>query len=440
MKKQDKNLVSMIRILKNKSLPEIRGQLVRPSDDLSSIMPMVSELFAEIRTGGDNAVREFTLKYDGISISDLEVTEREITEASAKLPDDLKSAIDRAIENIGMFHKAQKCPDARVETMPGVFCWQKQVAVESVGLYIPGGSAPLFSTVLMLAVPAVIAGCREIILCTPPGKAGVPDPAILYAADRSGVTRIFRIGGIQAIAAMATGTESVPAVSKIFGPGNRYVTAAKQLASSFGVAIDLPAGPSEVMVVADETADPCFIASDLLSQAEHGSDSQAVLLTTCERIAAAVADELDRQINMLPRKDIALSSISNSAIVIAASRDEMVAIMNDYAPEHLILSVNDPYGMADRVVNAGSVFLGNYTPESAGDYASGTNHTLPTNGFAKGWSGVGLDSFMKRISFQEISRDGLSLIAPIVSVMARAENLEGHARAVELRIKNRNNE
>ncbi len=417
------------------NMEETREVLLRPLQNLSVIEPLVNEIFADVRTRGDEALLEYSLKYDGVAPDNLVVTAEETEEAVKSIDPELKEAIGKAVENIELFHASQKTEPRTIGTMPGVYCWQKGVAVEKVGLYIPGGSAPLFSSVLMLAVPARVAGCREIIMCTPPDKNGKVNPVILYAAALTGVTKIIKAGGIQAIAAMAWGTTTVPAVDKIFGPGNQYVTTAKQVAAKEGVAIDLPAGPSEVMIVADDTAVPAFIAADMLSQAEHGADSQAVLLTRNREIAEAVALELDKQKKELSRIDIIDKALQGSAAVIVPGQKELIAVMNDYAPEHLILSVRDPEGMADRVINAGSVFLGNYSPESVGDYASGTNHTLPTNGFARGWSGVSLDSFLKKITFQKVSEAGLQNIGPYVEKMAEAEMLDAHAQAVRIRRK-----
>jgi len=412
-----------------------REMLKRPLKDLSEIEPLVNEIFAAVKAQGDEAVARYTLKYDGARPGDMLVSNEEMAEAVKNIDPKLKEAIGRAVENIELFHASQKTEARIIGTMPGVYCWQKGVPVEKVGLYIPGGTAPLFSSVLMLAVPASVAGCREIVVCTPPGKDGNIDPVILYAASITGVTKVIKAGGIQAIAAMAYGTASVPRVNKIFGPGNQYVTAAKQIAARDGVAVDLPAGPSEVMVVADSTAVPAYIAADMLSQAEHGADSQAVLLTTLRSVAEEVDRELQKQLKNLPRKDIIEKALKGSAAIIVPGQDELIELMNDYAPEHLILSVSDPEGMAEQVISAGSVFLGNYSPESVGDYASGTNHTLPTNGFAKGWSGVSLDSFLKKITFQKVSEAGLKSIGPLVEVMAEAEMLRAHAEAVRIRYK-----
>ncbi|MDZ7633162.1 MAG: histidinol dehydrogenase [Bacteroidales bacterium] len=408
--------------------------LRRPVTDNAELEATVNEVFSAVKRSGDRAVLEYTLKFDKAAISGLIVDKEEIAASAAKVSQQLKDAITQAILNVDLFHTSQLKEEKTIGTMPGVFCWQRPVPIERVGLYIPGGSAPLFSTVIMLAVPARVAGCSEIILCTPPRPDGSIDPAILYTASVTGVTTIIRAGGIQAIAAMAFGTESVPRVDKIFGPGNQWVTAAKQMASKDGIAIDLPAGPSEVMIVADETAIAAYVAADLLSQAEHGPDSQSVLVTTSQKMADDVTKEIEKQMPMLKRQMIIRNSLASSAIVVVSDINVAVEIMNGYAPEHLILSVADPFALAGKVKNAGSVFLGNFSPESAGDYASGTNHTLPTNGFARGWSGVNLDSFMKKITFQNITIAGLRKIGPIVEVMAEAEQLDAHANAVRIRL------
>jgi histidinol dehydrogenase len=410
--------------------------LQRPVTDVTGLYSTVQNVLNDVRQHGDSVVRKYTLQFDGVDTVAFSVPEKEWNEAENKLDPDLKKAIQLASANIEKFHKTQVLQLKKVETMPGVMCWQKAVAVEKVGLYIPGGTAPLFSTVLMLAIPARLAGCREIIMCTPPQKDGSVHPAMLYAARISGVKQVFRIGGVQAIGAMAYGTETVPMVYKIFGPGNQYVTAAKQLVSMQSTAIDMPAGPSEVMVVADDSANPAFVASDLLSQAEHGADSQVVLLTGNSSLAAEVQKEINLQIEKLPRKNIAKKSLENSVLILMEDETNMVDLINAYAPEHLILSVKNYHEMAEKVINAGSVFLGNHTPESAGDYASGTNHTLPTNGWARTYSGVSLDSFLKKITFQEITPEGLKGIGPAIETMAAAELLEAHKNAVTIRLKN----
>lgn len=407
----------------------------RPALDVTTLFGTVREVLDAVRTEGDEAARRYEAKFDGVALADLRVSDEEIREAAGQVDDALKAAIRRAKENIGAFHAAQRFEGCRVTTAPGVVCWQKAVPIEKVGLYIPGGTAPLFSTVLMLAVPARIAGCEEIVLCTPPDKTGRVHPAILFAAHEAGVHKIFKIGGSQAIAAMAYGTASVPKVYKIFGPGNQYVTAAKQLVSLKDVAIDMPAGPSEVEVIADETANPVFIAADFLSQAEHGADSQALLVTDTEAIVDPVVEAIEREMTGLPRKDIVQRSLEHSRIIVLRDREEVIAFTNQYAPEHLIIQTRDYAALAGRVTNAGSVFLGPYTPESAGDYASGTNHTLPTNGYAKAYSGVNLDSFIKKITFQEITADGIRGLGETIQVMAANERLEAHRQAVTLRMK-----
>ena len=387
-----------------------------------------------MKAEGDCAVLDYEKKFDKVVLTSLAVSEEEQQEAENLVSEDLKAAIRLAKQNIETFHAAQRFEGKKVQTRPGVTCWQKAVAIEKVGLYIPGGTAPLFSTVLMLAVPAKIAGCKEIVLCTPPGRDGKVHPAVLFAAKVAGVNRIFKAGGIQAIAAMAHGTESVPKVYKIFGPGNQYVTAAKQLVSLRDVAIDMPAGPSEVEVLADETANPVFVAADLLSQAEHGVDSQAILITTSVELQQAVKVEVERQLALLPRKEIAEKSLANSKLIVVDSMEEAIELTNAYAPEHLIIETEDYLSVAERIVNVGSVFLGSLTPESAGDYASGTNHTLPTNGYAKAYSGVSLDSFIRKITFQEIKPEGLNIIGPAIELMAANEQLDAHKNAVSVRL------
>lgn len=408
--------------------------LRRPTMAAADLDKTVGSVLADIEQQGDAAVRKYTERFDGVRLDDFRVSKTEIAAAREALSPELKEAIQLAKKNIETFHARQWEPVEAVETMPGVRCWRKSVPIEKVGLYIPGGTAPLFSAVLMLGVPATIAGCRERILCTPPDKNGKVNPAILYTADLVGITQIFKIGGAQAIGAMTYGTAKVPSVYKIFGPGNQYVTAAKQLASRQGVAIDMPAGPSEVLVCADDTARPEFVAADLLSQAEHGIDSQVVLVTLSEKMAAAVAKSVEVQLATLPRREIAAKALSNSVTVILKNRAKATELINHYAPEHLILSVDNASEMGEQVINAGSVFLGHYTPESVGDYASGTNHTLPTDGYARSYSGVSLDSFIKKITFQELSREGLQGLGPAVQRMAEAEELMAHARAVAVRL------
>ena len=409
--------------------------LSRPVLDNESLNVTVLEILKKVREKGDEALRDFTLKFDGVTIDDLKVSESEISESENFISYDLKQSIKLAIQTISKFHAAQNTKLPVVETIKGVTCWQKAVPIEKVGLYVPGGSAPLFSTVLMLALPAQIAGCKEIVLCTPCGKDGKVHPAVLYAAKETGVKSIFKIGGAQAIAAMAYGTETVPKVFKIFGPGNQYVTAAKQLVSLRDVAIDMPAGPSEVEILADETANPAFVASDFLSQAEHGADSQSILITTSETLANEVVKEINIQTELLSRRDIIYKSLAHSCIIVVKNLEEAIRATNEYAPEHLIIATENYLDIAEKITNAGSVFLGNLTPESAGDYASGTNHTLPTNGFAKAYSGVNLDSFRKKMTFQEITPEGLKNIGNSVEVMAEAEALTAHRNAITLRLK-----
>lgn len=408
--------------------------LERPHRDASELRETVQTVLDQIRQYGDSAVKAFEEKFDKVRLDSLAVSEAEMAEAEGLVADDLKEALKLAHANIEKFHAAQKFEGEKVETAPGVVCWQKSAAIEKVGLYIPGGTAPLFSTVLMLATPAKIAGCKEIVLCTPPNREGKVNPAILMAAKIAGVNRIFKAGGVQAIGAMAYGTESVPKVSKIFGPGNQFVMAAKQQVSLHEVAIDMPAGPSEVAVVADDTANPVFVAADLLSQAEHGVDSQVILITNSEALAERVNEEVDRQLALLPRKEIAEKSLEYSKLIIVKDMDEVLEMTNEYAPEHLILAIKDYTSFADRVVNAGSVFLGNYSCESAGDYASGTNHTLPTSGYAKAYSGVNLDSFCRKITFQELTAEGIRSIGPAVERMAAAEQLDAHKNAMTVRL------
>ncbi len=408
--------------------------LKRPVMNTESLFGTVQGIIDRVKAGGDEAVLQYEMQFDKVSLSALAVSSEEFDEAENLIDEELKAAIRLAAGNISAFHAAQRFVGKKVETQPGVTCWQKAVPIEKVGLYIPGGTAPLFSTVLMLAVPACIAGCREIVLCTPPGKDGKVHPAVLFAARVAGVQRVFKAGGVQAIAAMAYGTESIPKVYKIFGPGNQYVTAAKQLVSLRDVAIDMPAGPSEVEVLADATANPVFVAADLLSQAEHGVDSQAVLITNSKELQQAVKDEVERQLDLLPRKEIAARSLANSKLIVVKDMEEAVEMTNAYAPEHLIVETENYMAVAEQIVNAGSVFLGALTPESAGDYASGTNHTLPTNGYAKAYSGVSLDSFIRKMTFQEIKPEGLCKIGPAIEVMAANESLDGHKNAVSVRL------
>lgn len=414
--------------------------LKRPVMNTENLFDTVRSVIDRVKEEGDRAVLDYEEKFDKVVLASLAVSEEEQQEAENLVSEDLKAAIRLAKQNIETFHAAQRFEGKKVQTQPGVTCWQKAVAIEKVGLYIPGGTAPLFSTVLMLAVPARIAGCKEIVLCTPPGRDGKVHPAVLFAAKVAGVNRIFKAGGIQAIAAMAYGTESVPKVYKIFGPGNQYVTAAKQLVSLRDVAIDMPAGPSEVEVLADETANPIFVAADLLSQAEHGVDSQAILITTSVELQQAVKVEVERQLALLPRKEIAEKSLANSKLIVVDSMAEAIELTNAYAPEHLIIETEDYLSVAERIVNAGSVFLGSLTPESAGDYASGTNHTLPTNGYAKAYSGVSLDSFIRKITFQEIKPEGLNIIGLAIELMAANEQLDAHKNAVSVRLGQLENE
>lgn len=423
-----------MKVIRYPERSEWKMLLERPHMNTEQLTDTVCSVLADVRERGDRAVLDYEEKFDKVRMTQLAVTDAEMDEAEQLVDEELKKALQLAERNIAVFHGAQRFESKRIETAPGVWCWQKAVAIEKVGLYIPGGTAPLFSTVLMLAVPARIAGCREIVLCTPPDKNGKVNPAILYAARLAGVSRIFKAGGVQAIGAMAYGTESVPKVYKIFGPGNQYVMAAKQQVSLHDVAIDMPAGPSEVEVLADATANPCFVAADLLSQAEHGTDSQVLLVTTSDRLIEAVQAEVERQLNLLPRKEIAARSLENSRLVLVRSMDEAMELTNEYAPEHLIIEAADYETLAGKVVNAGSVFMGDYTPESAGDYASGTNHTLPTSGYAKAYSGVNLDSFVRKITFQEIAPQGIRNIGPAIEVMAANEQLDAHKNAVTVRL------
>ena len=406
----------------------------RPHLDITQLQATVNTVLSDVRTRGDEAVKEYEERFDHAVLTSLAVTEAEIDEAERLVSEELKAAIVLAHENIHQFHAAQKFEGHKIQTREGVTCWQKSVAIEKVGLYIPGGTAPLFSTVLMLATPAKIAGCREIVLCTPPNREGKVNPAILVAARVAGVSKIFKAGGVQAIGAMAYGTQSVPKVFKIFGPGNQYVMAAKQQVSLGEVAIDMPAGPSEVCVLADETANPAFVAADLLSQAEHGIDSQVLLISTSEDMMQQVQAEVERQLNLLPRKEIAQKALENSRMVLVASTDEMMALSNAYAPEHLIIQTKNYDEMAAQVVNAGSVFLGQYACESAGDYASGTNHTLPTHGYATAYSGVNLDSYCRKITFQHLTKEGVRQIGRAVELMAGAEQLDAHKNAMSVRL------
>ena len=406
----------------------------RPHLDVSQLTATVRSVLDDIKARGDEAVREYELKFDRVQLESLAVSQAEMDEAETLVDDDLKAAIQLAHDNIKTFHESEKFVGQKVSAQPGVTCWQKSVAIEKVGLYSPGGTAPLFSTVLMLATPAQIAGCKEIVLCTPPAKDGRVNAAILFAAKVAGVNRIFKAGGVQAIGAMAYGTESVPKVYKIFGPGNQYVMAAKQQVSLHDVAIDMPAGPSEVCVIADHTAQPAFVAADLLSQAEHGTDSQVLLITTDNAMVEKVEKEISSQLELLPRKELAAKALENSKLVVAADMDQAIELANRYAPEHLIIQAENYMELAERIVNAGSVFLGQYACESAGDYASGTNHTLPTHGYATAYSGVNLDSFCRKITFQHLTREGIRQIGWAVATMADAESLTAHQRAMTIRM------
>ena len=422
-------------VIKYPSKADWPSLVKRPALDVTTLFDTVRTVLNEVRSEGDAAVKRYEEKFDKVTLSGLQVSEEEIKEARELVSEDLKQAIRTAKANIEKFHASQRFTGQKVETTSGVTCWQKAVAIEKVGLYIPGGTAPLFSTVLMLAVPAHIAGCKEIVLCTPPNREGKVHPAILFAAETAGVSKIFKAGGIQAIAAMAYGTESVPKVYKIFGPGNQYVTAAKQLVSLKDVAIDMPAGPSEVEVIADGTANPDFIAADFLSQAEHGADSQAMLVTSAESIVSPVVDAIQQQLSELSRKDITAKELEHSRIIVLKDEQEVIAFTNMYAPEHLIIQTENYAHIAEQIENAGSVFMGPYTPESAGDYASGTNHTLPTNGYAKAYSGVNLDSFIKKITFQEITAEGIKNLGGTIQTMAGNEQLDAHRNAVTIRLK-----
>ena len=413
--------------------------LSRPTQTVDDIEATVNQIFDDVKRNGDAAISKYTSMFDGVELENFLVSDKEIEKASSLVSEKLKDAIRLAKSNIEAFHKAQKTDKVYLETQNGVSCWQEKRSIQKVGLYIPGGTAPLFSTVLMLAVPAQIAGCEEIVLCSPPNSKGKIANEILFTAQLCGVTKVEKVGGIQAVAGLTFGTNSIPKVYKIFGPGNQYVTVAKQLATKFGVAIDMPAGPSELLVVADDAANPAYVASDLLSQAEHGTDSQVILVSTSEKLVEAVSNEISHQIEDLPRADIAKKAITNSKSILVADDSEALELINEYGPEHFIVcTANDDF-YVNKVINAGSVFIGNYTPESAGDYASGTNHTLPTNGFSKAYSGVNLDSFTKSITFQKISKEGIQNIGPSIELMAAAEGLQAHKNAVTLRLKDLDN-
>ena len=424
----------MIQVFKEPAKKDWPSILARPQFDAAPLEAKVREILMAVRQSGDAAISAYTLAFDKVALINFKLSVEKIEAAEKALPPSLKTAIQLAKVNIEVFHQGQIQKEERIETMPGVWCWRKAVGIEKVGIYIPGGSAPLFSTVLMLGIPAKLAGCKEIILCTPPNEKGEIDPAIIYAASLVGVTAIFTIGGVQAIGALAYGTASVPKVYKIFGPGNQYVTAAKQIIQQEGVAIDMPAGPSEVCVYADETSIASFVAADLLSQAEHGADSQVIFIANSIDIVEQVQKELDMQLALLPRKEMAAKALAHSKAIVIENTEEAIAMINEYAPEHLILSINNAAQVAEKIINAGSIFIGNFSPESVGDYASGTNHTLPTNGFAKAYSGVSMDSFVKKITFQQLTERGLENIAPTVIEMATAEGLQAHSKAVELRV------
>jgi histidinol dehydrogenase len=406
----------------------------RPQLELEFLDSAVRNLLNRVKKSGDSALKELTLQFDKVAIEDLTVSNDEIQTGVEAIPEELQKSIKTAAANIEKFHSAQKREPMYVETTAGVECWRKAVAIDKVGIYIPGGSAPLFSTVLMLGIPARLAGCREVVLCTPPDPLGKINAAILFAAQLVGVTKIFKVGGAQAIAAMAYGTQTIPKVYKIFGPGNQYVTKAKQLIMEEGVAIDMPAGPSEVLVLADETSNPAFVAADLLSQAEHGEDSQVMLVVNNESLIAPIQNEIQNQINVLPRKNIAEKSLMSSRVVLLESQVDAISFINEYAPEHLIINTKNADDVAEKIINAGSIFLGNYSPEAMGDYASGTNHTLPTNGYAKAFAGVALESFMKYITYQRLTENGIKALGPAVEQMAEAEQLMGHKMAVKVRL------
>ncbi|WP_349663763.1 histidinol dehydrogenase [Cellulophaga lytica] len=419
----------------NPAVADWKQVLERPTQTVADIEDTVVSVFNEVKTDGDKAVNKYTTKFDGVSLQSTIVSVEELVEAEKLVSEELKKAIQLAKINIEVFHTAQKTEKVAIQTANGVNCWQEKRPIQKVGLYIPGGTAPLFSTILMLATPANIAGCTEIVLCSPPNKEGKINPAILYAANLCGVTKIYKIGGIQAIAAMTFGTQTIPQVYKIFGPGNQFVTVAKQIATKYGVAIDMPAGPSELLVLADDTANAAFVASDLLSQAEHGTDSQVILVSTSKKMISDVETELEKQLAVLPRVEIATQAIANSKLIYIETLETAMQLINEYAPEHFIVCVENEDYVLNTIENAGSVFIGNYTPESAGDYASGTNHTLPTNGYAKQYSGVNLDSFTKSITFQKISEQGIQEIGEAIELMADAEGLQAHKNAVTLRLK-----
>ncbi len=418
----------------NPNKADWKDVLKRPTQTVADIEEKVNTIFKEVEQEGDHVLKVYTKEFDKVALDDLKVSRAEIEDAKTQVSRELKDAIQLAKTNIETFHKAQITDKIEVETVRGVHCWQEKRPIQKVGLYIPGGTAPLFSTILMLAVPATIAGCQKIVLCSPPNKAGKIHPAILYTADLCGISQVYKVGGIQAIAGMTFGTETIPQVYKIFGPGNQYVTVAKQIATKYGVAIDMPAGPSELLVVADDTASAAFVASDLLSQAEHGVDSQVILVSTSKELIDEVEKEVERQIQNLPRKGIAQKAIDNSKLIYVADDQTAIDLINEYGPEHYIVCVENEDFYVENAINAGSIFIGNYTPESAGDYASGTNHTLPTNGYAKQYSGVNLDSFMKSMTFQKITKEGIKAIGNAIEIMAEAEGLQAHKNAVTLRL------
>ncbi|MCK7591007.1 histidinol dehydrogenase [Subsaxibacter sp. CAU 1640] len=424
-----------MKIIENPKKEEWSQLLMRPTTTIDAIESTVNEIFADVQRNGDRAIAKYTSMFDGVESLSMKVSAEDISNASSKISQVLKMSIKVAKGNIEKFHDAQRTDRVEVETMPGVLCWQEKKAIEKIGLYIPGGTAPLFSTVLMLAVPAKLAGCKDIILCTPPDKNGNIANEILYTTQLCGVTEIYKVGGIQAIAGLTFGTESIPKVYKIFGPGNQFVTVAKQMATKYGVAIDMPAGPSELLVFADDSGNPSYVASDLLSQAEHGSDSQVILVTTSKTMLSQVQNQLEFQMDNLPRKSIIQKSIEHSKLIYIENEEIALELINEYAPEHLIICSKNEEFFTNSIVNAGSVFLGNFTPESAGDYASGTNHTLPTNGFSRAYSGVNLDSFQKSITYQKITREGLKTIGETIENMAAAEGLQAHKNAVSIRLK-----
>jgi histidinol dehydrogenase len=423
-----------MQIFINPKRNEWQQLLQRPAFDTSVLEEKVSAILQDVKANGDAAVKKYAIQFDGVQLDELKVSEKEIEEASTLVNDDLKAAIQIAKDNITKFHEAQKENIQQIETTKGVLCWRKSVAIEKVGLYIPGGTAPLFSTLLMLGIPAMLAGCKQIVVCTPPGKSGKVNAVVLYVASLIGLKNMYKIGGVQAIAAMAYGTESVATVYKIFGPGNQYVTCAKQLINATGVAIDMPAGPSEVAVYANETCNAAFVAADLLSQAEHGADSQVLLVADSIKVIEKVKIEIEKQLPALSRNGIAAKALANSRFIVMQNTDDAFELLNEYAPEHLIIAADNALALSDKVINAGSVFLGHYSPESAGDYASGTNHTLPTNGYVKAYSGVSLDSFVKKITYQQLSKEGLDNIGIAVELMSAAEGLDAHKNAVSIRL------